>query len=77
MRNEQILVSGGGDGVIVFSRADTGNILIRLYNFESKEDILITCPPDKTFPSGFFFTSHDKYINAFRRMRKKISCNIG
>jgi WD40 repeat protein len=59
--DERILVTGGGDGIVFFLASDTGRILAALYNLR-EEDFLMTCPPDKAFPSGIFYTSCKKNI---------------
>jgi len=62
MQEEQILVSGGGDGQVIFTSANTGQLLARLYMLPDQHDFLITCPPDKSFPSGMFYTNNEDYI---------------
>jgi len=65
MRNEQILVSGGGDGQVIFQLADTGQLLARFYMLQDKSDILVTCPSDNTFPNGIFYSNNEEYIQVF------------
>ena len=57
MRDEQILVGGGGDGQVIFLSAHTGQLLARLYMLPDQSDFLITCPPDNAFPEGIFYTN--------------------
>jgi WD40 repeat protein len=64
MGNEKILVTGGGDGMIFFLESGTGRILAALYNLQG-EDFLMTCPPDKTFLTGFFYTTSKQSIQVF------------
>jgi WD40 repeat protein len=67
MQKEQILVTGSGDGCVAFLSAVTGKILARFYNLPKENDILFTCPPDKTFPHGFFYTSSTNLIGVVVR----------
>jgi WD40 repeat protein len=62
MNNENILVTGSSDGSVAFLSADSGQILARLLNLPYKDDFVIACPPDKTFPTGFFYTTNKDFI---------------
>jgi len=62
MQNEQVLVTGSGDGCVTFISAYSGKIIARLHNLLKSNDVLITCPPDKIFPHGFFYTSNKDLI---------------
>lgn len=62
MNDENILVTGSGDGSVAFLKADTGRILARLWNLTATMDFLITCPPEKVFPHGFFYTTNADLI---------------
>ena len=80
MSNEKILVTGSGDSTVAFLSADSGKILARLKNLLCDRDILISCPPDKTFPNGFFYTSNKNYIEVIinenkKRVWKKLKLN--
>ena len=62
MKDEKILVTGSGDGSVAFLKADTGRVLARLWNLTGTRDFLITSPPDKAFPHGFFYASNTDLI---------------
>ena len=71
MNDEKILVTGSSDSSIVFLSAESGQILARLINVLNNKDFLITCPPDKTFPDGFFYTTNKNYIEVDIRHNKR------
>jgi len=71
MQNEEILVTGSGDGTVLFLSADSGEILAELHNLRESTDFLITCPPDKSFPEGIFFTNNTDLIQVFREDEEK------
>ena len=62
MNSEKILVTGSGDGSVVFLSAGSGQIIARLYNLPGGNDFLITCPEDQAFPAGFFYTNKTDLI---------------
>ena len=62
MNNDKVLVTGSGDGSIVFSSANSGQILAQLLNLPLDNEFLIVCPPDKTFQKGFFYTTNKDYV---------------
>jgi WD40 repeat protein len=77
MNDEKILVTGSGDGSVAFLSADSGQILAQLLNLPWDNDFLITCPPDKIFPNGFFYTTNKDFIQVVigdkeKRIRKKL-----
>ncbi len=72
MNDEKILVTGSSDGSIVFLSADSGQILARLFNLAQNNDFLITCPPDKVFPNGFFYTTNNDLIRVIMGDKKRI-----
>ena len=72
MSGEKILVVGGGNGSIVFIAADTGQILARLYNLKENGDFLVTCPPDKAFPAGIFYSTNREFIQVVNEDKDKI-----
>jgi len=76
MRDEQILVSGGGDGQVIFISANTGQLLARLYMLTDERDFLITCPPDKSFLNGIFYTSNEECIQVLAEDQAKESQEI-
>ena len=63
MQNEQIIVTGSGDGCVTFISAGSGKTLANLHNLLRNNNVLITCPPDKNFPQGFFYTTNKDLIN--------------
>lgn len=69
--DEKIMITGSRDGSVVFLSADSGQILARLYNLQDKKDFLITCPPDKIFPDGFFYTTNKNFIQVFIEDKEK------
>jgi hypothetical protein len=71
MCDEKILVTGSSDGSVAFISADSGQLLARLLNLQCNDDFLITCPPDKTFPNGFFYTTNKDYIQVVMEDKKK------
>jgi len=62
MNDEKILVTGSGDGTVVFLSADSGQIVATLYNLPVGNDFLITCPQDQAFPAGLFYTTNTGLI---------------
>lgn len=76
MQNEKILVTGSGDGSVAFLSASSGRVLASLYNLPYSKDLLITCPPDKAFPTGFFYTTNKDLIQVFREDRETQCCKI-
>jgi len=76
MRDERILVCGGGDGQIIFLQADTGQLLARLYILMDQSDFLITIPPDKTFVNGIFYTNNEACIKVLLEDKAKDSQEI-
>jgi hypothetical protein len=70
MNNEKVLISGSGDGTVAFLSSATGRILARLYNPNGSPDFIIACPPDKNFPSGFFYTSNKDLIKVVKEDRE-------
>lgn len=77
MSEEKILVTGSSDGSITFLSADSGQIIAQLLNFPWNNDFLIKCPPDKVFPTGFFYTTNKDFIqvvmgNKKRRIHEKL-----
>ncbi len=71
MNDEKILVTGSGDGSISFLSADSGLILATLLNIPLDNDFLITCPPDKAFPAGFFYTTNRDFVQVYIADRDK------
>jgi hypothetical protein len=71
MRDDKILVTGSGDGSIAFVSADSGQILALLLNVIGDNDFLIACPPDKVFPTGFFYTTNKDFIQVVIRDEEK------
>ena len=65
MRNESIIVTGGGEGYVVFSNATTGEKIAQFFNLPD-DDFLIACPPDKNLPKGFFFSTNRENIQVVR-----------
>jgi len=70
MNDEKIVVTGSSDGSIAFLSADSGRILARLLNVPMSRDLLMTCPPDKTFPSGFFYTGNKYLIKVIEKDKR-------
>jgi WD40 repeat protein len=66
MNDEKILVTGSGDGSVAFLSAESGQILAQLYNLPGNNDFLITCPSDKAFPTGFFYTTDTDLIQVIK-----------
>ena len=62
MNDEKILITGSGDGTVAFLSAESGQMLAQLYNLPGENDFLITCPMDKAFPTGFFYTNNTDLI---------------
>jgi WD40 repeat protein len=62
MNNESILITGSGDGSVAFLSAESGQVLAQFYNLPGDNDFLITCPMDKVFPTGFFYTNNTDLI---------------
>ena len=62
MRNESIIVTGGGEGYVVFSKATTGEKIAQFFNLPDDNDFLLACPPDKNLPKGFFFSTNRENI---------------
>ncbi len=60
--NDTVLVSGSSDGTVAFVSAETGLLLARLRCFPVENEFCFECPPDKAFPSGFFYTSNKDFI---------------
>ena len=71
MSEEKILVTGSSDGSITFLSTDSGQVLARLLNVTSHSDLLITCPPDKFFPRGVFYTTEKDFIRVVEYDKKK------
>jgi WD40 repeat protein len=66
MRDDKILVTGSGDGSIAFLSADSGQVLAQLMNIPWGNDTLIICPPDKVFPTGFFYTTNRDFVQVIK-----------
>jgi WD40 repeat protein len=62
MRDDKILVTGSSDGSVAFYSTETGKILAHLVNLHKGNDVLITCPPNEVFKTGFFYTNNTDYI---------------
>ena len=67
MSDDKILVTGSSDNSISFISTDTGQILAQLLNLQLENDLLISCPPDKIFPNGFFYTTNFDLIQVMTR----------
>ena len=67
MSDEKILVTGSSDNSISFLSADSGQILAQLLNLQMENDLLISCPQDKIFPNGFFYTTNSDLIQVMTR----------
>ena len=65
-RDEKILITGSGDGTVAFLSSETGQMMAQLYNLPDNDDFLITCPPDLTFPNGYFHTTNPDLIQVAR-----------
>lgn len=72
MPDEKVIVTGSGDGSIVFMAAASGKILVRLMNLPWDNEILLSCPPDKAFPSGFFYTTNRDFIQVVAMDKNRI-----
>jgi hypothetical protein len=55
---------------VAFSSADTGKILAKLPFLVSDRDFLITCPADKVYPAGFFYTNKEENVAVFTKMNE-------
>jgi WD40 repeat protein len=74
LQNEKILVTGSGDGSVAFLSASSGRVLATLYNLPWSNDLLISCPADKAFPTGFFYTTNKDLIQVIRH-DKETQCH--
>lgn len=76
-KDEKLLITGSGDGTVAFLSADNGQVLARLHNMEGTDSLLISCPPDKTFPNGFFYTDNTYLINVYKNREDNIREYLG
>lgn len=73
MNEDRVLVTGSRDGRVSFLSTDSGKILAQLLNLPGKNDLLITCPPDKEigFPNGLFYTANTGLVHVQSWDREK------
>lgn len=71
MNDDKVLVTSSGDGTIAFLSADSGNVLACLWNLPMDNEFLISCPSDKVFPAGFFYTTNKEFIQVVKENKNK------
>jgi WD40 repeat protein len=64
MNDDLTVVSGSTDGTVAFTD-HTGQLQARLHNSVENE-ILISSPPGKAYPNGFFYTTDKKKIEVYK-----------
>jgi WD40 repeat protein len=69
IRNDSMIVTGSCDGSVAFTN-DRGDKLAQYFNLVDN-DILISCPPDKLFPNGCFYTSNTNLVMVYDNNEEK------
>lgn len=63
--NDQIIISGGTDGLISFIDMTNGKIILQMYNLKEDNELIATVPPDHNFPNGLFYTTDKDFIDVY------------
>ncbi len=63
--NENLVVSGGTDGMISFIDTETGKLILRMYNLAMDNEMLVSVPKDMNFPNGYFYTTNNEFVDVY------------